>query len=366
MNTEITTYARRFRQHDMNLYMFTMPYNELLQFVEVMPHSEEHPEYPQRPIDERRLREIAGYVSDNRYIPPSIILNLYSSVRMEEVEALEGVGSMVKFTVPGDGRKHAYCLDGQHRLWAFDSEKVAERLNIGDSPFEYSVVAFHNVSFEVLVEQFMTINTTQEKVNRDQITTVAGRHEQLPPPDQRAFRVAELFNTRQGSILQRKIFFMPGDRGTIIRLNRFKQLIKPYLVDQNALLGTETSDEIYRIINSYLRAWSELYPDAWAGTRHYVLLKTAGIETMFTLFEPAYNRCRLFHSSNFTVDTFKEMLGIFKTHPVDLTQPGFPERKEVVDWSSAKYRQFCSGKESIAFFVRAMKKVFKDASPVGK
>ena|SRR3972149_2417680 len=364
---EIVAYAMKFQQHDINLYTFNMSYKDLLDFVEVIPHSEDHPDYPQRPISSDRLESVAEYVSDRNYIPPSIVLNLYKSVLVKDLEPLANVGKISEIRIPKDGKKHAYCLDGQHRLFAFDISRVGEKLSIGNASFEYAIVAFHNVPFPRLVEQYMTINTKQEKVNPDQIVTMKGRLVQLQDPEQKAFNLATLFSKRPDSVLKDRIFFMPGDKNKIIKVKRFVQLVKPYLLDQNAILGTLVVDDIYRMMNAYLKAWQQLFPEAWNHPKNYVLLKTAGIETMFTLFEPAYRRCKLFYNANFyAVQGWLDMLNVLKTEKVDLTRPGETEQKELIDWKSEKYGQFCSGKPNISFFVRAMKKTFEEGSPTKK
>jgi hypothetical protein len=65
MAKDIEVYALKFHQHGEVFYEFSLPADELIEVVEVIPNSDQHPDYPQRQISDARLRAypINGYFS---------------------------------------------------------------------------------------------------------------------------------------------------------------------------------------------------------------------------------------------------------------------------------------------------------------
>ena len=273
----------------------------------------------------------------------------------------------MQLLIPKDGKKHAYCLDGQHRLYAFDLTKTKNHLEVNPEDYQLPVTAAYNESLEFISDLFAVINIRQEKVDKGQIFTMEGFRKALLSVDQRTFSVIELLNKKPGGPFEGRIYMRPGDKGWLIKNITLLGYLKPKL-EMNGLFGDPdkliTEAVAAQHINNYFEAWKQLFPDQW-GSKVHVLTKTAGWSVIFALLDEAYHRMQAYKGGVDTTENWKEVLKCLKTRKINLQDPNDPSKivPKVVDWNSAEYRPFCSGAANIERFTRAFVAAYKGAPP---
>ena len=150
----------------------------------------------QRKLDQERAKEIAAFVengfpwsdlSENKredpdyaglrmpgWLPGAIIINVKEPgderssglVAMEDIVKFKAEGGLAKLILPASyaeadwrpkGSQPIEVIDGQHRLWAFNSSD--------SSSFELPVVAFHGLDITWQAYLFYVINIKPKKIN---------------------------------------------------------------------------------------------------------------------------------------------------------------------------------------------------------
>lgn len=143
----------------------------------------------QRPLDDRRVKELRGYVRTiDSSFPTSVIL----SVSSENAEYDESSGIMRIRR----GTEIARIIDGQHR--------IAGLLNYQGPPFQLNVTLFVDMDIEDQALLFATINLKQTKVNKS-LAYDLFEFAVLRSPQKTCHNIAKLLNTRDGSPLLHRI-----------------------------------------------------------------------------------------------------------------------------------------------------------------
>ncbi len=353
--SHIVLHGLGFSQHGHRYVSFVATAAELLKFVEVIPNTEQHPNYPQRPVDAKRLRRIGDFVVGGGALLPSIIVNFYDSVDVDFQDNNE-----VCISIPNDGGKHAYCIDGQHRLFAFDPEKSPHsEEELGADRMELPVTAMVREPEKVWVDQFLVINTKQVPVNRDQILGLQQYYGETSKSEGLAVEIARKLNASQSCALFEKIFMRPGERNRMIKLRNFVRLLKGHLEENSTFwdhrTGSPNADLLAALLENYVNAWRDLFPNEWDSNQH-VLTKTAGWEVMFSpagVLSKAFER--LNRSYRATLEDWKRVLKPLRSLEISLRNRDIP-----LTWESHTFRPYCSGRANIDNFVRAVHRAYSE------
>jgi DGQHR domain-containing protein len=350
--------ATQFMQHGKRFLSFTASADELLKFVEVIPNTEEHPDYPQRQIDYKRLKRIAEYVMTGGFLLPTIIINFYEDVRVEKMGR-----NRLKVLIPNDGAKHAYCLDGQHRLFTFDSESNPTILQFGEATFEIPVIAMVNEPRTVWHNQFVVINTEQRPVNKNQLLAMQEHfHTGLSEEAALAVRIAEDLNRRPSSVLFKKIYIRSGDTGTILKLKNVAKLLEGHLGSNGTfrtVAGSGLGDtHLTDLFEGYINALAQIFEEEWESSIH-VITKTAGWESLLSVdgvLPVAYRKANRRIDQRKATDEWREILEPLRGLEIHIDGQDLP-----LDWTSFKFRAYCSGRTNIDRFVKAVRSAYEDA-----
>ncbi|MCA1680950.1 MAG: DGQHR domain-containing protein, partial [Actinobacteria bacterium] len=118
------------------------------------PRSQDSPEEIQRILSKPRAREIGDYIKEELSLfPNAIVLSLDEEVEIQDT----GDEDVVTITFPSNDGKHAYVLDGQHRLAGFEHSDGVH--------FDLPVVALWNADEALRAKIFADINSKQEQVS---------------------------------------------------------------------------------------------------------------------------------------------------------------------------------------------------------
>ena len=156
----------------------------------------------QRPIDVRRLKEIANFIkSEEMCFPTSILIALnygFSSdnVEIENIVKVHNIdGDVYELTIPDD-QKVAMIIDGQHRLNAFKYVD-GECQNI-----ELVCSIFFDLPNPYQAYLFATINGNQKKVNKSLALEFFGYNVEDEPSEEWTPEKLAVYLTRKLNFMQ--------------------------------------------------------------------------------------------------------------------------------------------------------------------
>ncbi len=154
-------------------YSFSIEPEKLLKIAYILHSinvSDEDDGY-QRLVSKKRLTEIEHFINKGGYFPNSIILNI--NTKKDEQLHFDRVActhdSKISEPVILHLPKHyhsAFVIDGQHRLYGYSNTKYAATNSI-------PVVAFENLLSQEQVNQFVQINSKQQPVSQNLLTTIS-------------------------------------------------------------------------------------------------------------------------------------------------------------------------------------------------
>lgn len=143
----------------------------------------------QRPLDEKRVKELREYVLNvDSSFPTSVILSVRAEDALFDVES--GIMRLRKDV------DVARVIDGQHR--------IAGLLNYKGPTFQLNVTLFVDMDVEDQAHLFATINLKQTKVNKS-LAYDLFEFARLPSPQKTCHNIAKLLDLREGSPFFRRI-----------------------------------------------------------------------------------------------------------------------------------------------------------------
>jgi DGQHR domain-containing protein len=269
----------------------------------------------QRPLDERRVKQLSQYVNlVDASFPSSVIVALDE----DYVSFDENTGKMsVRNFKEGQSepsipiRKAARVLDGQHRIAGLE--------RFGGDSFDLSVTIFVGADIADQAHIFATVNIEQTKVNKSLVYDLYELSESRSPqktchnivvaldrdPDspfsQRIKRLGLATEGRvfepvtQSTLVEGLMSYVSSDpRDDRDKLLRGQTLQKVYgeELDKRPLrnLFVEGKDlEIIQLVYNYFSAVALRWPEAWGERgKGFMLNRTNGVRALLRFFRPAY------------------------------------------------------------------------------
>ena len=261
----------------------------------------------QRPLSERRVKELKQYVTNiDATFPTSIILAIDSG----NVSYDSKRRTMHTNRAP----KVARIIDGQHRIAGLEGYS-------GQPPFQLNVTVFVDMDIENQAMVFATINLAQTKVSKSLVYDLYDLT-RTRSPQKTCHNIATLLNTRpkspflgrikmlgiateenqtltQAAIVEGILQYISGDslaamkdRDLLLRGGKLKpippeeQLRLPF----RNLFVAEKDAHIARVMWNFFAAVESRWPTAWAETssRGNVLPRTNGFRALVRLLRAAY------------------------------------------------------------------------------
>jgi DGQHR domain-containing protein len=313
-------------------YVFVAPTGEILPLLTVERRglTEEAQRKVQRALDDKRQKEIATYVlQPDATFPTSITLNADSDfvhllqhqgewtvvwgeeteeARDNTLKVITDEGDRFFQAVP-DGRRPGEIIDGQHRFeglrLALREAGAEERMKL--EQFQIPFALMQDLSAEACAKIFVTINSTQRKVDGSHIADLFGLSTKRSPK-RSAHLIARSLDRMEGSPFENglKILGKKADAGEMLSQGSFvKYFLKlissnPDRDEQQAQQGLELKrdphlplrdfylddrdSELLALLHNFFNAVARAYPDAWKQQpSEYLLRKTVGYSAMMGL-----------------------------------------------------------------------------------
>jgi len=260
--------------------------------------SASNPDGIQRSLDNSRTKQIAGFVrEDFNPLPSGIVANLGSEVTiLEDDDELK----TVLLLFPDDSGDFIKIIDGQHRL---EGLKCSEEVN-----FDLPVVAFHDVSKDLVAKAFADLNSNQKPVSRVHLLELADMMNSLKPVERKALSIVHALNDDADSPIAGKIKIRDDQTDPWITNVQLKGLIEPHL-SQKGVLAAKSIETATAILKDYLNAVKETWKDIWEGDRKsYVLTWAIGFDVIFVIFAKIIGFCDLYEDRTYTAESFQRQM----------------------------------------------------------
>ena len=289
----------------LTLYIAAMTLAQLRNHAKVDMWSPSNSEGYQRPLVDRRLRELARYVQEEEGILPTSVL---VGTRPDDQPQVEPAGfndhdqgvSVGELCIP-DGAT-LWVIDGQHRLYGvnYAYERGVEQLD----GYHFPVCILWDVDRYSEMVHFNIINTRQRKMSTDivdrhlvQIKGVKGL--QMMASGTRgekeylratATQIVDLLNDTPG-VWQYQIA-IPGvparDQG-LVRQHAMVVSIEPLLKD--SWIRSVSDEDKVKVLVNFWDAAKEAWPEAFDNPKNYRVQATVGIYSLHMLLPVIIQRC---------------------------------------------------------------------------
>ena len=219
----------------------------------------------QRHLEKPRVSSIANYINDGNVIPGSIILSYQSLDQLRynpETLDLQLNGGL-------------FILDGQHRLFGAAQSDIDVELNI-------NIIC--NLSLKEEIQYFLDINSNQKGVSKTLQKELAKYLlSEENSVDSIRYALFEKFFNDEDSALYGRLTKITSSTGKLSHVP-FEKAINPLLSNQMGYLSKfSTIDEKYKLLNSYLKIFSDILNNSVGSDR---LLSTAAFfEAIFKIFD---------------------------------------------------------------------------------
>jgi len=308
------------------IFVTAMTLSQLQNYTDIDSWSPSNPEGYQRPVVERRLKEIARYVlEDKGVLPTSVLLGTRppGETTIGEHIGLEGFTdeeSPVDFgyLVIPEGAT-LWVIDGQHRYsgvkFAYD-----RGMNPELASYTFPVSVMWEIDQFTEMEHFNIVNTTQRKMPTDivdrhlvQIQAVkglsmvaSGSRGEKDYIRASTTKLVDRLNESPG-VWQNQIA-IPGVEGRdtgLVRHHAMVVSIEPFMRDN--WVRSRNDDDKVKVIINFWDAIKELWPDAIEYPKEHRLQATAGIYSLHQVLPIVIQRC-LDRGKGLTAKDFEEVL----------------------------------------------------------
>lgn len=270
--------ALEVRQGKFIFYVFYIPAKILLPISYTSERTQDNRRGIQRGLRKDRLKDLGKYIQGQTSGPPVLPNTIIVSLS-ENSYFLDG-----HIHIANRPSAEAFVLDGQHRLWAFDSKWS------GDTDLNLVVSAFINLEDEFKALVFRTINGEQRKINPSlvyDLIPMLREKDWVKFEDQRAQDLVEDLNSRRESPWQNRIA-MVGGSDRIISQSSFITAIKK-LFKAGHIFSNDDPDFFEAAVQSellllYSNILADTYSQEWDNKNH-LLCKYVGVSAVFNLLE---------------------------------------------------------------------------------
>ena len=260
-------------------YLFSIPAKTLLQVAYTSERTRHNQIETQRGLYPDRLRTIGKSLTSNGSSPPLLPNTIIVSLSSESYYK-DGYLHIRK-RLAGE----AFVIDGQHRLWAFDTQYS------GDADLNVVVTAFINLDDSGKAFIFRSINGNQRKINPSlvyDLIPMLRDQETVTFEDKRCQDLVVLLNEETPDSPWKNRISMVGGGNRIISQSSFISALKK-LFKKNRLFASKNTDFFeqriqHDLLLEYFKAIQSSYSVQW-DNKAFFLCKYVGVSALLNLLE---------------------------------------------------------------------------------
>ena len=312
--------ALRIEQKGVAMFVTALPLGELRKHIKVDYWRPDNEEGYQRPLVDRRLAEVAKYITAEEGVLPTSIL---VCVRDDDshhptFDLRDGFGEFAQWgmlSIPDNVT--LWVVDGQHR--AFGVSRAYERdgnIDLANYPFPVTIMT--GVDRYMEMTHFNIVNTRQKKMSTDIVDrhlVIKARREGLnmiasgksgEKEYQRAkgTRITDALNEIVGPWYHQ--IAIPGVAGRDKGLVRQHALVASLeTVFKDPWVSARTDEEVVKLLVNYWSALSKVWPDAFADPGAYRVQATVGIYSLHMVFPSVIQFCLM--GPDFSEDKMRQV-----------------------------------------------------------
>ncbi|BAZ00134.1 hypothetical protein NIES37_41170 [Tolypothrix tenuis PCC 7101] len=266
-----------------NFYVFICN-SDILQRIAYVSIEERNSKGVQRPLSERRCKEVAKFINSNdAIIANNIILNLPEETEYIAPTENELIGK-IKFP---DIEKSVWVVDGQHRLFGFNF--TAKKLDLLCS-------GFINLKLESQAKIFITINNEQKGINPSVIYDLLPLIKDSDFKEKRTHSLVKQMNLDPESPWYNEIKMLGIGKGLVSQA-AFARNVEVMIDPNGGVLSPYNENLQYGILVNYFNAFKAVFSEEWGSTK-YVLTKAVVLSAMCGIFPKVHSLC----GKDFTVE----------------------------------------------------------------
>lgn len=248
-------YLLEVKQHHMKRYVGTTEAKDLVRLATTV--ELQAPQEAQRPINPKRLDDIANFVSAEGTLSTSIVIGTKDDRITVQPANVTGIPNLFKMSFPETEREFAAfkdsfdIMDGQHRLFSFlkDYSKLTD-----DEVFEVTFEMYIKPTMREKRLIFKNTNEKQEKVASNLLMWFREKLEMLTTKEQTYHTVVSLLNSESCSPLKGRII-MGAEKIT----GGFKAEQIITILDKadikNIADSPLSNDKMLTLISKYISGW---------------------------------------------------------------------------------------------------------------
>ena len=294
-----------------NLYVSALSLGKLRDHAKVDYWSPMNDQGYQRPLVDRRLREVAKYVCEGQGILPTSVLlatrpDAPVSLEFLPVDPFDGdsAGEWGVLSIP-EGVV-LWVVDGQHRFYgvnrAYENDGRAE---LESYPFPVSIMEMVDRYEEMT--HFNIVNTTQRKMSTDivdrhlvikqdreglDLIAVGGKRGEKDYLRATATKITDMLDAAMGPWHHQ--IGIPGvsgrDKG-LVRQHAMVASLDPVLKDGWVRAQNPLDEHVVKVLTNFWSALAKVWPDAFEEPERYRIQATVGIYSLHMVLPAVIQRC---------------------------------------------------------------------------
>ena len=302
------------RGTDMETYVGYINARELIHRYQIPRKDPDKPTGYQRLLVSSRVNKLAKALHGRHVDLPTALL---LSVREDNIRPkLESSGIYV-LSLPDNGNKPFYVVDGQHRLDAL-RKLIEDEQDAYWSEYLIPAVIFFGADEYIEMDQFYTVNfhakSPPTNLAHDLLTAKAQRDERfrkyiLETTEGWKVTTHELTKrvSRAGVWRGRIRFASQKSHNKLITSNSFASSLRRVIGQDN--FASYLPEERAKIIDSYWRGIAKALPDCFRKPDEYNIQKTVGVNVLHDLLPTVLTWTTRFSCPEFEPATYQNLLG---------------------------------------------------------
>lgn len=306
-------YLQKIVQYNSICYIGKIDPRELIRVVKKVEMSATQD--AQRPLNEKRVKDIANYVSQENGILPNTLTLATTDYRfsIQECSDNKNLYYMEFPSEPDEFSKFADAIDvmdGQHRLYSFLAHI---RSILDDSPYEIGFTIYEKPTLAEKRKIFISCNEKQEKVSGNLLMWFRAQLNMLTNDEKNFYNLVSLLSKEyplKGHIIMSAEKIKNGVKSKEV-IAAIKQAGIQNLMAGNAYM---TDDQKVKVICTYLSVWEKVVEFSFTSSTAKTAgaaIKMAGLKYMLLLlpsfWERAISSKRLFDAT-FIEETLKKFI----------------------------------------------------------
>lgn len=261
--------ALKCTQNDHTFYISVMKSTDLQAMCFVSRRKDDADKGFQRLLSEKRAKEIARYLDNNKgVIPSALIVSAQPYANFEYDKSSHSI--LLEKTT-----NSLLVLDGQHRLYGM---KYAEK------EYEIPVVVFCKLTTQEEIRQFIDINTTQKGVPTALILDIKGPAGTETKIEERQRKLFDRLN--EDSVVAGLMLSSESKAGKISRTS-FNNATKT--IFESGPVSSQTDENIYRAVKNYLEAVVSIF--RMSGNPSARITKNILFKAIMAMFNDIIEKC---------------------------------------------------------------------------